>query len=216
VLEQAIPVAIRLTAQGLLASKIKTFSLAGLETWAKMIVNRGNKDGWLKVFQGRLLYQALRDVYASVETSGADGGLLRGLYADFLDEGATLLADPRLAELALTYRALAGQWSALAEACLPHRVPAFKQTRDLLRERAQRFAEEGEKEAKAITSAVLKLQAIQNDMTEFPLSAAETEALLTELRDRILDLHAAETTAAQRLDAACPGEPVLQESRRAR
>jgi len=205
-LKQALPTAIRLTAQGLLAGQIKTFSLAGLETWAKMIVNRSNKDGWLKVFQGRLLSQALRDVYESIQTSGDSGGLHRGLYADFLDEAAALLANPCLAEVAATYRALAEQWAALAEAGLPDRVKVFKQTRDLLHKRAQLFAEKGAKGAKAINDAVLKLQAIQNEMADFPLPAAETETLLTELRDRIVALHAAETAAAQRLGTACPGE----------
>src|SRR5438309_1724652 len=57
-LRQAVGTALRLTAAELTDGKIKTFSLQGLETWAKMIGNATNKDGWLKVFKGRLLYQA--------------------------------------------------------------------------------------------------------------------------------------------------------------
>jgi hypothetical protein len=73
----------------------------------------------------------------------------------------------------------------------------------LLRKRTQLFAEKGEKGAKGIGEAVRKLQAIQNEMTEFPLPEAEAEALLVHMRDRIVELHAAETAAAQRLEAAC-------------
>lgn len=201
-LRRAVAESIQLTAEGLLTGKIKTFSLDGLKTLSRMIVNRTNKDGWLKVFDGRLLYQALRDVYESIAT-GDGGGLHRGLYADFLEESGVLLKNCRLTELAKTYRTLSDQWTALADSALPRRVKVFSKARDLLEKRDRLFTEKGEPALKAANDAVRQLQAIQAEMTDFPLPAAETEALLVDLRDKITAIHTAECAAARELGAAC-------------
>src|SRR5262249_55640574 len=121
-LRAAVTDGIRACALGMLDGKMKTFSLPGLEIWAKMITNSTNKDGWRKVFAGGRLYWALRDVYDSIETGGNGGGLYRGMYADFLDEAAAVTGNRGLAELADTYRDLGRQWTELAEAALAGKV----------------------------------------------------------------------------------------------
>jgi hypothetical protein len=50
---------------------------------------------------------------------GSDGGHLRDLYADFLDEAATLLEDPSLSDRADAWREAAARWRALADLALP-------------------------------------------------------------------------------------------------
>ena len=184
-LEKAIRAVLPLTATELANGKIKTFSLAGLETWAKMLLNANNKDGWLKVFTGRQLYQALRDVFESIEAMDAGGGLSRGLYADFLDEAYRVTGEPRLSAAAGAYRVLAEQWTALAEACLPNRVKPFKQAKELIRKQTQAFVQKGDKGLRIMEDAMAKRRAITASMTEFPLPEAETQELLTGLRDRI-------------------------------
>jgi hypothetical protein len=201
-LRRALKASIRETAEGLLAGKMKTFSLEGLEILAKMIVNRSNKDGWLKVFHGRLLYQALRDLYESIET-GDGGGLHRGLYADFLSEAGPILGNDRLTQLATIYAALSDQWRTLARLSLPGNVKIFKEARDLLAKRDRLFLEKGARALDDVKEVVKQLQAIQTEMSEFPLSSKGTELVLQGLRDQIVDLHQAETAAARELQSAC-------------
>src|SRR5206468_8505409 len=109
----------------------------GLEIWSKMICNDTNKDGWLKVFRGGLLFCALRDVFDSIETSGTGGGLYRPLYADFLAEAAEMTGESAFASLADVYRGVAARWTELAEAALPTDQADTNRTKKLLRKRCQ-------------------------------------------------------------------------------
>ncbi len=199
-LRSAVHEGIRACAAELTEGRMKTFSLPGLEMWAKTIANGANKDGWLKVFTGGLLFLALGDIFESIETGGTGGGLYRGLYADFLDEAAAIAGRAELAELAATYRGLAVRWTELAEATLPDRVKPFKQARELFRKRRQLFEEKGEKAATQILEAGEKLRTLQEETrASFPLGREESEKLLGGLRERIVALHRDEAAAAKRL-----------------
>lgn len=102
-LEAAVRDGIRACAGELLQGKIKTFSLPGLEIWAKRVCNEKNQDGWRVVFRDGLLFYALRDVFDSIETAGTGGGL----YRLFEEQGAAA-ADP-IAEVVTSLRAIAGE-----------------------------------------------------------------------------------------------------------
>src|SRR5262249_21278073 len=80
-LGSAAAAGIRATAQELLAGKIGTFSLPGLEQWAKMVTNDKAKEGWLRAYWPRWMFDALMQVFHSIETGGTGGGLYRPLYA---------------------------------------------------------------------------------------------------------------------------------------
>ena len=177
-LESAVLEGLRACTAELLTPKIKTFSLAGLELWAKMITNATNKDCWRKVFQGRLLYCALRDVYHSIETDGTGGGLFRGQYADFLDEAAALTRRPTLAELAATYRTLALQWTELADAALPNHIKTCKRTKELLAKQRQLYEERGEKAIRPLADATTKLHELE--------TATDSATALDETADTLL------------------------------
>jgi hypothetical protein len=203
ILQGAVRDGLRACATGLLQPRIKTFGLAGLDIWIKMITNATNKDGWHKVFKDGLLYCALREVYLSIETVGSGGGLYRGLYADFLTEAATILKKPALADLVGVYRALGEQWTELADAALPARVKVFKQTREAMTKQRTLLEEQGEKAAGKIADLKTKLLKLEQEgRAAFPLSASETAALLESLRDRLMALTEAETRAAEQLQAA--------------
>jgi hypothetical protein len=202
-LKSAIQSGIRATAGELLKGKMKTFSLPGLETLAKMIANDSSKDGWLKVYSGGLMYYALRDVFDSIETAGTGGGLFRDLYADFLTEAADVCQRPSLKNLADDYRHLATGWSALAAAALPTKIKPFKETRDLLIKNCDLLETKGAKADKQLAENQARLRILGNNTKEnFPLDDADTRELLEGLRERIIALHRAEAAAAERLKSA--------------
>ena len=65
--------------------------------------NRKNKEGWLSVFKNGLLFNALRDAFLSIQVMYADGGLYRPLYAEFLEEAASVTGNKELTALAGDY-----------------------------------------------------------------------------------------------------------------
>jgi hypothetical protein len=199
----AVRDAIRATTQELLQGKMKTFSLPGLEIWAKMITNDKNKDGWRVVFQDKLMYDALRDIFDSIETCSTGGGLYRTLYAEFLDEASKVTGKVALSELAGRYRVLGQQWTELAESALPDKVKPFKQTKELLRKKCWLYETKGMQAEKQTTEAAGKLRALTSEIRRaFPLDAGQTTALLEGLREQITELHQAEVAAAEGLRAA--------------
>jgi Domain of unknown function (DUF4872)/Butirosin biosynthesis protein H, N-terminal len=201
-LKAAIQSGIRACAGELIQGKMKNFSLPGLETLAKMIANDNNKDGWLKVFQNGLLYYALRDVFDSIETAGTGGGLFRSLYADFLDEAATIRKRPSLKTLADDYRHLATGWTQLAESALPTEIKPFKETQHLLVKKRDLFETKGAKADKQIAEIRARLHVLgKHTKANFPLGDAQARELLGSLRDRIIALHRVETELAARLAA---------------
>ena len=206
VVRTAILDAITSCTQELLNGKMKTFSLPGWEQWAKMIVNDKAKDGWLTVFQNGLIYDALRNVFDSIETSGTGRGLYRHLYSDFLEEATPIVDIDELKSIAEEYRALGMQWTELAESSLPDKIKPFKETKKLLRKKLDTLIKKGSKGIATIEMCVHDLRALVTQMhKEFPLSDSDTRALLNSLREQILDLHQKETEVATRLQSIVSG-----------
>jgi hypothetical protein len=205
-LQDAIRLAIPATAQELLAGKMKTFSLPGLEMCARAMVNDKAADGWLKVLPNGLIYDALRNLFDSIETCGSGTGLYRKLYAEFLDEAAVILEKPSLRATAEEYRKLAARWTEFAELTLPNRVKPFKQTKKLLRKQHDALRKKGSKGQPVIDSCVTELREIAKQVhSDFPLSGAETRSHLAHLRDEILELGQQERIAATRLGESLAG-----------
>jgi hypothetical protein len=196
-LAEAVVAGLRACADELLDGKMKTYSLPGLEIWAKRITNDTSKDGWGQVFADGLLYCALRDVFDSIETAGTGGGLYRNLYADFLAEAAAILQNDALVDLAWSYRELARSWTELAEAALPSSKPALAETRDLLREKRRLFEEVGADATQAMAAIVSRLRMLEGKLrADLPLGQDDRESILCDLGRRIVELHAAESRAA--------------------
>jgi hypothetical protein len=200
VLRSGLRAGLQAGAKEMLDGKMQTFSLPGLEIWAKMVTNGKSKDGWGKVFAGGLIASALKDVYNSIVTGGTGGDLFRSLFADSLDEAAALLGNPGFAELAQTYRRLGKQWAELAETALPSRVKPLKAMKDLLDRRAKLIEEKGEKGQQQVRETSEKLHTLELETRKTsPLTPAETSAILEAMRVQIEELHRQETDAAQRL-----------------
>lgn len=185
-LREAVKASLVECARELLTGRMKTFSLPGLTLWADRIANAKNaKEGWPVVFARGLMFDALRDAFDSIATSGTGGDLFRTLYADFLDESG-------LASLAATYRNLGQQWVALANDLLPDRVPAFKKAKAALRKRDALYAAKGQTaDAKiAAETATLHTQGV-DCRKAFPLDPAATADHLRRLSVQIADLYRA-------------------------
>jgi hypothetical protein len=180
--------------------RMKTFSLPGLLVLAKAIDNDKAKDGWLKAFTPGILYQALRDAFISIETSGTGGGLFRPLYADFLDEAAAITGREELRSYAESYRELAQQWTDTGSFLLPRDVPPFAKTRNLLVKQCQLYETKGIQADPQLSAIGEELRGIQQAMLDsFPLDSLATRELLHGVRCRITSHHASELSLAERL-----------------
>ena len=103
-----------------LAAASDSFGLPAWRKWSRMMTATRGAKAWPRVFaERRGLAGALLSTYEGIEPVGLDGGHLRGLYADFLDEAAALLEEPRLAGAAVAWRAAGELWHELAELVLP-------------------------------------------------------------------------------------------------
>jgi hypothetical protein len=167
--------------------RLGSFNLPGLEEWTKIIANSKSKRGWIAAFPGGRMYWPLRDAFDGIETAGTGGGLMRNLYAEFLEGAADALKKPALAECAAKYRLLAKNWTSFADQLLPEKIKPFALTKKLLRKREAAYTGKGEKGMKDVEAATKQLDAVHDEMTrEFPWDEALTvqhlEACGTALR----------------------------------
>lgn len=180
--------------------KMKTFSLPGLEIWAKMICNDKNKEGWGKAFPDGFLYSAFREVYKTIESVGTGGGLYRLMYADFLNEAADITGRSALKEMSDLYRDIGKEWAKLADAALPKSLPIFKETKDLLKKQRKSFESKKDPNQQEFLDTIQQLHAIENkERTTHEVTVENTQALRERLRERIIQLHQRETDAAIQL-----------------
>ncbi|TMR97210.1 DUF4872 domain-containing protein [Nonomuraea basaltis] len=184
-----------------LSAASDSFSLPAWRKWARLLVDTRNAKAWPKVFaDGRGLAGALLSVWEGAEPVGMDGGNLRELFADSLDEAALLLAEPGLAGLAGRFREIHALWHELAEAALPADVPEFARIRELtaaIKESVMADGSAGGDEAAAAGRLLWQARAAANDS----LAATDTAALFAGLSARVGAIYEAETAAIARLAA---------------
>jgi len=182
---------------GLSQGRMKNFTLEAFATWADRLEGSKAADGWEKIFPpGPLLYIGLRSITDSVEHAGTGGGLCRPIFADFLLEAADALGDRELQRLGARYARLGADWSAVAAAALPDRVPAFRETRELLSHRAELVQGEASRDDSAKDSCEKRMgDWIARMKEEFPLDTAQSAALRRELKGMVTALVAEERGA---------------------
>ncbi|MEZ6004793.1 MAG: DUF4872 domain-containing protein [Planctomycetota bacterium] len=109
------------------------FGLAGLEKWARLLVDRKDKKGWPTLFpEGRLASLALRRTWQGLEVEMTPPAAGRGLYAQFLREAAHLTRTPAYETAALAFDRSANAWNALSECIASSGVPAVASGCELL------------------------------------------------------------------------------------
>jgi hypothetical protein len=122
------------------------------------------------------------DLYESIEL-GTGGGLMRPLYAAFLEEAAALLGKKELARVAALYRELGREWTAFAEFLLP---AAFAETKVAMGRLAA-----------GDSGQVARLQELRK--AAFPWDDAQVALFREELAARLGALYAREVSVAQDL-----------------
>jgi hypothetical protein len=202
-LQQGLVDAISATVQELLHGKMQTFSLPGLVTCAKVMVNDKASDGWLRALPNGLVFDALRNLFASIETAGTGTGLFRKLYAQFLSEAGVILENAALQQLAGEYQKLAAQWTEFAELALTDQIKAFRQIKKLLRKQTETLQKKGSKGQATIDKTTEELRELGKTIRDdFPMVDADLRNHLETLRARLLELHAEETNLATKLSEA--------------
>ena len=176
-----------------LASSSDSFGLPAWRKWARMMTATRGAKAWPYVFaSGHGLAGALLSTYEGIQPVGLYGGHLRGLYAEFLDEAAGLLEEPRLADAATAWRAAAARWQALADTALP--AEPFGRLRELMCKIHAAVIEEGDAGAAAAGAAATSLWALRRTLDTSTL--VEPDELFPEMRELLEEIYARESEAA--------------------
>jgi Butirosin biosynthesis protein H, N-terminal/Domain of unknown function (DUF4872) len=188
-----------------LGQRSDSFSLPAFRKWARLLTDRRNAKGWPTVFADRVsLFDACLSVYEGLEPSGSDGGNLRGLYAEFLDEAAGLLDAPALGKAAAAYREAAARWYEVAEIALPAGREPFAEARRLT-DQLQAEVEGGDAAQEAAAATAASLWALRDRWRpEFPGDDQDVETLLATLAGAVAAACDAEEGALGELTAAVP------------
>ncbi|MEV0612724.1 BtrH N-terminal domain-containing protein [Nonomuraea sp. NPDC050404] len=185
-----------------LSAASDSFSLPAWRKWGRLLVDTRNAKAWPKVFADRQgLAGALLSVWEEVEPVGMDGGNLRDLFADALDEAATLLSRPGLAELAGRYREIHAMWHDLAEAALPADVPLLARIRELTAAVKESVMAEGSAGEPAAALAAKELWEARAAANEHFAAAADVDQFFAPLAVRVSAIYEAEREAIGRLAA---------------
>ncbi len=180
------------------------YGLSAYQRWADLLLDEKSKMGWAKQFApGPKMYAGMRMPYHYINLWDAGGQYSRQLFAEFLEEAATLLNQPALTAVADQFKQAATIWGELNQALLPDAVPVLKQTRELMQREYDLFIEQG-------TAALAERQQIRDQLgtikasmaEDFPLNAAEVVDFRANLRDVVLKIHDCEQAGLAALQAA--------------
>lgn len=177
------------------------FGLEAFRSWAERLDGSAGPNSWEAMFPpGPLMYAGLRSACEFIEHYDTGGGLSRPLFAEFLEEAGDALGKPGLRRLAERYAELGRGWTALANAALPDEVPAFREAKAILEQRAEAMAGAtmaDDAETALSERALADAEALFEG--GFPLSDTEARTLRRELKARVLALYEAEQVALDAL-----------------
>lgn len=178
-----------------------SFGFDAYQKWAKLLTSPAGKGSWSKMFApGRRMYCGLQTAYQYLELFFTGGNGARGVYADFLDEGAIILEKPALKTTAEQFRVCASAWGDFVALLLPDSVAPFKETRELMRRDYDVFLAKGGAAGDERRGIAKRLEAIKDDMdAHFPLTEAEAKTMREGLAEGIMKVHDAEKLAIDML-----------------
>ncbi len=180
-----------------LSQSSQTFALPVYKKWAKMMTDTKNKKGWPVVFKEKVgLYSTLRSLHEGIKLFGTEGGGLRNVYADFLDEAEALLNNATLGEAAEQYRQVASLWSDFADAVLPDEIAPLKETKELLAQKYALFLARGNEADAELHQLGQRLEELEVELNgRFPISNETMHALFAEMQGHLERIYAAEKEA---------------------
>jgi hypothetical protein len=188
-------------AQGLVTQRLQNFTLTAFHVWADRLHGDATKDGWERMFPpGPNLWRGLTSIYQFTEHWGGHS-LLRGIFAEFLREAGDALDSAPLMSLADRYAGLARGWSAIAAAALPDDVPPAREARHLYDRISITFRERGSSATAQLTADWNRLEDLAQAKA-FPMTAERSDALRSDLKQRVLAIHGEEAAAREEMVAA--------------
>ena len=193
-LESGIREAIIECYTGMLKPPIKNIGLAGIKKWADMVPK------WPQQFQGINLYGCLLYTFIT-EVGGTGGGAFRPMYAQFLRESSPILSNPELNKVAELFEESGKKWTEMATAALPDSWPLLKKSRELSIEKNKLFKEQKPGALEAMEKINLEAEEVMNKASE-ELLKKDTTSLLSDLKQKILEVYRIEEKAFQALSAA--------------
>jgi hypothetical protein len=141
-------------------------------------------------------------VNEGIKLFGTKGGGLRYLYADFLNEAATVLGNQALATAAAQYTALGGRWQRFADAVLPDHIAPLGETRRLLEGKYALFLEQGGAGFEKVGALSRQLIEMEEELnSHFPISDEEVMALFEAMQSHLEGIYEAELEAQRTLSA---------------
>ena len=182
-----------------LRSTSDSFGLPAWRKWSLLLTDERNAKGWPRVFTPPVgLFGTLLSIVEGVDGEiGASGGHLRELYAEFLDDAATVLERPALRDAAVAWREAGDMWEDLADATVPPALPgateAVAAAEDL--HAAVLAGEPGRERARAAARAVWETR--DRYAREFPLPKDDIRALFADLSSRLAAIRDAEVEAVE-------------------
>jgi hypothetical protein len=186
-LKAAIRSGLEACAVGLVKGRLRNFTLDAFRGWAERIHGSKGKESWEAMFPpGPNLRRGLVSINEFIEHWGTGGGLMRPLMGEFLSEASDALGDPRMKTLGATYSELGRQWSALASAALPDRIPDLREARE-------------NSERKAVFFLCSEADERPSAAKPFSMTLEESASLRRELKTKIVDLCDAEEAAQKEL-----------------
>ncbi|GJM41314.1 MAG: hypothetical protein DHS20C20_15960 [Ardenticatenaceae bacterium] len=187
-----------------LSQSSQTFALPVYRKWARMMTDTKNKKGWPVVFKEKVgLYSTLRSLHEGIKLFGTDGGGLRNVYADFLDEATEILNQPKLGEAAEQYRGVATLWRNFADAVLPDEIAPLKETKALLAQKYDTFLTHGSDADAELSHLSQQLQDMEVEMNgRFPITDDGMHTLFGEMQGHLEQIYAAEKEALATLAGA--------------
>lgn len=188
-----------------LSAPSDSFSLPAWRKWARLLTDQKNAKAWPKVFAGRTggLAGALLSIWEDVVPAGGYGGHLRGLYAEFLDQAAALLDNPRLEQPAAAFRSAAQSWHIVAETALPDDEPALARLRDLTVAVRQAIVDPAAVTPEEADQSAAELWALRAELDrDFLLDDAQVSDLFARLSAAVEEVYARETAAVAQLAQA--------------
>ena len=178
-----------------------SFSLPAWRKWSRMLLDTSNKKGWTSAFADQVgLFGVLLTMYESIESPGYDGGSLRSLYADFLDEASELLDMGALGSVAKGCRDVDAQWSHLAETAAPRSHRLFERARDLIDSLHEHVLEDGDAGRKKAASVAKQLWKLRNRSQPL-FSRDEFMELLEQLSSEVATIYRREREFVSQLRA---------------
>lgn len=180
------------------------FGLAAYQHWITLLTKPKTRQSWEKLFPtGRPMLAALISQYSDIMIFGKNSPAERDVYADFLNEAATLLDKPALNGVADCFRKSGEAWGALAQAILSDGVPMFAQSRALLDKQHQLFLHEGNDSITQRREILQQINGIKETAeTDFPLDAAQIVSYRENIAEHVAQVHEIEAEAVQSLKEA--------------